>query len=83
MLGKVTSIYINNSDRVLIETDQQETNLDCSAVSDKYVSLSRTHKGFHEIYSAMLSAQSNDKLVKIRISPGSEGCTISYVVIYR
>lgn len=76
--GMIERIYMPNTDYIYIGTDEDETILNCVAVSGVYMTLNRSHRNFSEIYSAMLAAQHAGKEMYFRISEGSSNCSISY-----
>jgi hypothetical protein len=77
----VDKLYVTSSGLIYIGTSGDETKLSCSAVSDVYTSLSITRPGANVIYSTLLSAQMANKLVTIRTSNDSSGCSIAYVTL--
>jgi len=66
--------------RIYIDTDGDESNLDCQLVSNRYMTLKESHQNFSEIYAALLAAQFSERNVTIRVGVGSTDCAVSYVL---
>ncbi|MFN4290105.1 MAG: hypothetical protein ACK4E7_04410 [Permianibacter sp.] len=80
----VDRLYVNSdSGLVYVATSGDEAQLDCSAVSDVYVTLDLAEPGASAIYSSLLSAQVSNKKVQVRIVNGSAGCKVKYITIDR
>ena len=77
----VDRLYVNASGVIYVGTSGDEALLSCSAVSSVYVTLGITEIGANAIYSALLTAQTSNKLVSIRTFDNSVGCNISYVTL--
>lgn len=77
----IEKLYIESSGRVLIATAGDERAANCTPVSNIYLSLSPSHKGFDQIYSALLTYQALGKPVFLRITEGSNACNVSYVTL--
>lgn len=80
----VTMLYTHSdAGWVYIGTDGDEPLLDCTPVSNKFLTLLTTDANFDAVYSTLLAAQLADKKVGIRILNGSNGCTVTYVTLER
>lgn len=77
--GLVTKIYMTASGTLYIGTDGTETNLDCTAPGNQYVSLSPTDPGANSMYALLLTAKTTGEPVSIRIVDKSPTCQIAYV----
>jgi len=83
-----TNVYIerlllNASGPLHVAVDGDETALDCTAVSDFYVTLNTSDPNAEAIYSTLLAAHVAGKRVSIRIEQFSADCEIRYVYVDR
>jgi|GEM_PF-5561622 len=79
----IDTLYINASGVIYIGTSGDENALSCSAVSNVYATLDINEPGASAIYSALLTAQTSDKLVQVRTVDNSPNCKVLYVVLNR
>ena len=77
-IGKIDQLYVNASG-VLIQTDGNELSLNCTAVSNVFITLRLDHPNYNAIYSGLLAAQYGAKDVRIRITEGSNDCRVAYI----
>jgi len=77
----VERLYVNANGVVYVATDGVETTLNCSPVSNIYLTLYHTDANFNAIYSTLLAAQLAGEKVGIRIIDGSSNCRVSYITI--
>ena len=78
---KIERVYLNASGPIHIATDGDETALNCTAVSDVYVTLNPSAPNADAIYSTLLAAHIAGKRVTIRIEGSSPDCEIRYIYV--
>lgn len=78
-VGKIKRLYHNSEGLLYIATDGDEGNLDCDAVSGRYVTLPPGDEYFDRRYAMLLTAMSLQKKVGLRIITGSDNCSLSYI----
>jgi hypothetical protein len=78
----IEELYPEAQGGAWIRTSGNETLANCTADSGVYLRLDPT-PGFKEIYATLLAAQLSEKRVGLRISPGSNPCTVVYVTLNR
>ena len=81
---KLLKLYVhpsanNGQGAQFIQTDGDETQLNCTPVEDKYLSLHAGGNLFEATYSLLLAALVGDKQVRVRIYENSQDCQVSYV----
>jgi len=74
----VEKIVVTTS-TIFIATSGTETALSCTPSAGVFTTLSATEASSKAMYSALLTAQTTKRKVKIRIVNGSPTCKISYV----
>lgn len=79
----VDRLYVTANGNIYVGSSGDEKLLNCTAVSNVYMTLNPNAGNAEEIYSALLAAQSANKRVTIRISEGSSDCSISYITLDR
>lgn len=79
----VDEVYPEAQGGAWIKTSGDERLANCTADSGIYLRLSGTAAGFKEIYATLLAAQLSEKKVSIRITEGSNPCSITYVTLNR
>ncbi|MEX2964563.1 hypothetical protein [Microbulbifer sp. TYP-18] len=79
----IDTLYVKSPGEAYIGTSGDETILDCESVSGIYATLDLTTPGANAMYSTLLSAHMADKRATIRVTNGSVGCSIGYVVLER
>ena len=79
---------MNTSGLIYVGTSGDEAALNCSAISDVYTTLDLNSgpngaesAGAKAAYSALLSSKIAGKRLMIRISDGTSGCQIKYVLL--
>lgn len=81
----VDRIYVKTTaPEILIGTSGDENGLNCNARAGVYLTLNG--EGFYnhsQVLSVLLTAQSANKRVLVRIAEGSEKCDIQYVTLDR
>lgn len=77
--GEIERLYTDSTGVLYIATDGDETALDCDAVSDVYITLPADDEHFNQKYAMLLTAISLKKNVGLRISTGSNNCSLSYI----
>ena len=80
--AKITKVYITSDKNVYIGTDGDETQANCSSVSNIYFTIPdvTSEKG-KVMFSAILTAQTTNKKIELRTVDGSDGCQIGYIVL--
>lgn len=78
----VEELYPEAQGGAWIKTSGNEALANCTADSGVYLRLNDT-PGYKEIYATLLSAQLTDRKVNIRISEGSNPCSVVYVTLNR
>ena len=76
----VNRLYLQDQDFLYVGTSGDETGLNCTPVSDIYLTLPDSHMKSREIYATLLAAAATDQTVRIRIVDGSVDCEIRYIV---
>jgi hypothetical protein len=79
--GAVQRLYMAFDGNLRIATDGDETLLNCTAVSDVYVTLQADDPNFNRKYALLLTAYTLDQDVGIRIAEGSPNCAVSYFYV--
>lgn len=77
--GKITSLQVTTSGNIQIGTDGTETAMNCTPVAGAFAELDLSEAGGNAIYSALLTAQTTQKSILIRIVEGSDNCQVAYV----
>lgn len=77
----VEKLYLTTSGTVYIGTSGNETQLTCNAAGGVYTTLNLSNPGANAIYSTLLTAQTSNKVVEIRIEENSIGCNILYMTL--
>lgn len=77
--GKINKIYMTASGTLFVGTDGDESTLNCTPASGRYVSLREGDKGKNAMYALLLTAKTTGKPVTIRIQEGTENCRVLYV----
>ncbi|MGP0171774.1 hypothetical protein ACSVIJ_07810 [Pseudomonas sp. NCHU5208] len=70
----------NANGKVYVATSGDETQLNCSAVSQVYLTFDLSEPAGNVFYSTLLAAQISDRKVSLRIVDGSQGCTVTYIM---
>lgn len=78
---KVTRLYLTAGGTLYVGTNGDETNLNCQAPGNSYMSLQSSDVGKNAMYAALLAAKASDNLVTIRIQEGTNDCRILYTTI--
>lgn len=79
----IDQLYMETSGNAWIRTSGIETALNCTADSGVYLFLNGSTAGFKTIYATLLAAQLSGLLVNIRITDGSNPCSVVYVTLDR
>lgn len=79
----VDQLYVNANTHLYVQTSGNETLANCVPHAGLFLVLNVNSNNFQEIYALLLAAQLSDKKVSIRISEGSNPCSISYVTMAR
>lgn len=77
----VEKLYITAAGTVYIGTSGTETSLACVAESGIYLTLALNTPGADAIYSALLTAQTANKKVFIRVDEAVAGCKVLYMTL--
>ncbi|MEO1189506.1 MAG: hypothetical protein AAFW60_10575 [Pseudomonadota bacterium] len=78
--ANVKLLYFKSNGDILIELDADTSPLNCTRVSDIYVTLTYENGNKEEIFATLLAAQSASKpIARVRIIENSSECEISYV----
>lgn len=74
---KIESISVRLSGAMLIATDGDESVLNCTSPANRYITL-LDGPGKNAIYSMLLTRQTTNKVVTLRITPGSSVCSLAF-----
>ena len=72
--------FYATTDFLYIGTSDDENKLNCSPTESVYLTLPTTHNNYDLISTLLLTAHESQHPVRVRISEGSQGCLIRYVV---
>jgi len=75
----VQRLFAASNGLIYVATSGDETQLDCNAVSSKYLSFNLSDLAADVFYSTLLAAQISERIVSIRIVNGSQDCQIQYI----
>lgn len=84
--GRLEQVSISES-VVHVNIQGDESALNCTLVGQsdvddrRYLTLSKDHRLFNEVFAAFLAAKTTARAITIRIVEGSDRCQISYVVL--
>jgi len=78
-IGKVDKLYMTANGTLYVGMDGDESALSCTAPSGAYMSLAEGDIGKNAMYSLLLTAQTTNRDVTIRIQTGSPDCRVLYV----
>ena len=78
---KVQNLYAMSNGTITVETTGNELNLNCTSSGNGYVTVAPTDPGKNAIYSMLLTAQTTQKKVYIRVVDNSNQCRINYVFL--
>lgn len=77
----VKTIYVQSNGNVLVEVDADSSSLNCTRVSDVFMTLQTSDANADMIYSMLLSTQAAGRpIARLRIVEQSADCRISYAV---
>ena len=76
--GKIDKLYMTATGTLYVGTDGDEKQLACGGVSGVYMSLKEGDVGKNAMYSLLLTAQTTNKTVKIRVTDTPD-CRVQYV----
>ena len=79
----VEQLYVNFVSVVYVRTDGDETALNCTLVSNSYLTLDMNDSNSDALYSTLLAAQLADRKVDIRVVENSSNCKIAYIRLNR
>ena len=80
---KIQNLYAMANGTITVETTGNEKNLNCTSTGNGYVSIAPDAAGKNAIYSLLLTAQTTQKNVYIRVVDNSNLCRINYAFIAR
>lgn len=72
-------LVLDNGD-ITVGTSGDETGLTCTASGGKYLAISNASVGKNAMYSALLTAQTTQKMLSIRLNDTADPCNIAYVM---
>ena len=75
----IKELLVTNTGSIFIQTDGAESALDCTSPGNVYMVLDASNPGQKAMYSLLLTKQTTNKPVSIRIVNGSGNCKVSYV----
>ncbi len=73
-------ILVLGSGTITVGTSGTETDLTCAASGGKYLAISASDPGKNAMYSALLTAQTTNKKLSIRLNDTTDACYIAYVM---
>ena len=74
----VDKIVVTSS-TIFVATSGDESSLNCTSPANVFTTLSATEASSKAMYSALLTAQTIKKNIKLRIVDGSATCQIAYI----
>lgn len=77
--GKVTRLQVTSTGNVQVGIDGVATQMNCTPVANAYSEIDLSSAGGNAVYSALLTAQTTQKSILVRIVEGSSNCEIGYV----
>ena len=77
--GKVTRLQVTSTGNVQVGIEGVATSMNCTAVANAYSEIDLSSAGGNAIYSALLTAQTTQNSILVRIVEGSSNCAIGYV----
>jgi hypothetical protein len=79
---KITEILATSSGTITVTTDANEVGLSCTTFGGQYMYISATAPGKNALYSALLTAKTTKDLVRLIMTPDSNGyCQITTLYI--
>lgn len=79
----VEQLYVNADYHIYIQTSGTETLANCTPKENIFFVLPLGVANYSQIYATLLAAQLADKRVTIRITEGTNPCSIAYVTLAR
>lgn len=79
----VDLLYVNTAGTIYIGTSGDESKLSCPAASGNMVVLDITQPGGNAIYSLLLTAQTSNKKIYVRVDETSNNCKVLYATLNR
>ncbi len=76
--GKLNKLYPSSTGKIYISFSQDMSKLNCSLVEGRYLTLKSTHVLRDQIYSMLLASVVSGKNVAVRISTGTNDCSVMY-----
>jgi len=76
----VDFILVLTSGTISVGTSGTETGLTCTASGGKYLAITADAAGKAAMYSALLTAQTTNKKLSIRLNDTTDACQIAYVM---
>jgi hypothetical protein len=81
-VDQLERLYLSrSSDALFISTAGDETALNCALTEGVYMTLPTDNPLFREFLAMLLTAKASNFDANVRIHEGSQGCTVSYVVV--
>ena len=77
--GKVKTLQITSAGNIQIGMDGVASAMNCTPVAGAFSELELSEAGGNAIYSALLTAQTTQKPILVRIVEGSANCKVAYV----
>ena len=77
----IDNLYAMSNGTIMVETTGNEKNLNCTSYGAGFTSIDPNAAGKNAIYSLLLTAQTTNKNVYIRIVENSVNCRIAYAFI--
>ena len=77
--GKITTLRALTDGSILIGTDGDESNMNCTAVSGQFALLRLSDAGGNAAYSALLTAKTTNTPILVRIVEGTANCQVGYI----
>ena len=77
--GTVTRLQVTSTGNVQVGIAGDATQMNCTAVASAYSEVNLSAAGGNAIYSALLTAQTTQKSILVRIVESSSNCAIAYV----
>lgn len=78
-VSTIENLYTTADGLIYIGTPADEKLVNCTAVSNVYLTLNPDSKNAKEVYSSLLAAYISKKKIQLRVKEGSTKCELAYV----
>ena len=79
--GNITTLRALTDGSVLVGTDGDETQMNCTPVSGQFALLRLSDAGGNAAYSALLTAKTTNTPILVRIVEGTTNCQVGYIAL--